>query len=249
MATKSEATTTLDSVFARMETMMNKYYERGDLADDIELTFSRVKRKFESIQLQIPKATIVVASNVNAFASLREMGESLKDKVSSVTRFNRVKRMRQLMDNCENLEDNILEFLREIFPVAPPDSSSDRYVPFVNIPPNPPRLTLDYFRTDTDEGRLKNTILQQNERRVIALIAAGQGGIGKTCAVRGLVDDEDIKTTFPDGLLYIQLGNDAKLADIIDGLANIVHETGGKFLYQNMRSQETLEKASCMAAP
>lgn len=125
-------------------------------------------------------------------------------------------------------------------------SDTDAYVAYRNVPPNPPRLTLDYSTEATYEGKLKAEILSsfQNSSRIVGVVAVGLGGVGKTCALRGLAGDPQVKETFPDGILYIQLGNDSKLTDVITGIANSVERTGGKRLSRTIRVMETVEEAS-----
>ena len=67
-------------------------------------------------------------------------------------------------------------------------------------------------------------MLKAKNRRVVGIVASGKGGVGKTCALRGLAEDAEIKDRFGGGTLYIQLGSDATINDIISGVASIGSE-------------------------
>lgn len=126
---------------------------------------------------------------------------------------------------------------------------TDSYVARRVVPPNPPRLTLSYSTTDTYEGKLKAEILGslQGKNRIVGVVALGLGGVGKTCALRGLADDKQIRETFPDGILFIQLGNDSQLYDVISGIAKCVDRTGGKRLSRTIRRLQTVQEAAEVA--
>lgn len=91
-----------------------------------------------------------------------------------------------------------------------------------NVPPNPPRLTLDYATTETNEGKLKAEIISSLKGGSLSVGAGalGLGGVGKTCALRGLADDKQIMETVLGGILYIQLGNDSHLSDVLSGMGS-----------------------------
>eukprot|EP00178_Gracilaria_changii_P001969 TRINITY_DN1287_c0_g1_i1.p1 TRINITY_DN1287_c0_g1~~TRINITY_DN1287_c0_g1_i1.p1 ORF type:complete len:978 (+),score=154.69 TRINITY_DN1287_c0_g1_i1:525-3458(+) len=112
------------------------------------------------------------------------------------------------------------------------------------VPPNPPRLTLNYDSSTTDEGKLKAAVLRRSERRTVAVLATGKGGVGKTCGLRGLGEDNEIKRAFGGGILYMELGNDATIRGIIQGIANIVKRTGGAKLAKLIGTRKFVAEAS-----
>ncbi|PXF41425.1 hypothetical protein BWQ96_08860 [Gracilariopsis chorda] len=129
-------------------------------------------------------------------------------------------------------------------------SEPDSYVVRSNVPPNPPRLTLDYTTENTCEGRLKAEILRslQSSSRIVGVVASGLGGVGKTCALRGLAREEDVKRKFPDGILYISLGNDSHVSDMISEIAWAVEITGGVRLANAVRAVGKVQEACNKAA-
>eukprot|EP00178_Gracilaria_changii_P023026 TRINITY_DN68_c0_g1_i11.p1 TRINITY_DN68_c0_g1~~TRINITY_DN68_c0_g1_i11.p1 ORF type:complete len:1153 (+),score=198.74 TRINITY_DN68_c0_g1_i11:2850-6308(+) len=124
----------------------------------------------------------------------------------------------------------------------PPEQ--DQYTSCNTVPSNPPRLTLNYDSQTTYEGKLRAAILGASESRIVAVLATGKGGVGKTCALKGLAEDNEIKREFGGGILYMELGNDATLRDVVHGIANIVKRTGGAKLSKLIRTMESVADAS-----
>ncbi len=68
---------------------------------------------------------------------------------------------------------------------------------------------------------------------VMAYGVVGMAGVGKTVALLGLASDREIHDRFPDGILFMALGQGATLQSVIGELKKIVVLTGGE---QNWRS-------------
>lgn len=124
---------------------------------------------------------------------------------------------------------------------------TETYTTVFSVPRNPPRLTLDYNTKCTYEGMLKDAILDGSTSGIVAVLASGLGGVGKTCALRGLAMDSEIKTRFPEGILYMQLGNDSRPSDIVNGIADAVMETGGRRLAPKVRNALSFADALTIA--
>eukprot|EP00178_Gracilaria_changii_P002243 TRINITY_DN13325_c0_g1_i1.p1 TRINITY_DN13325_c0_g1~~TRINITY_DN13325_c0_g1_i1.p1 ORF type:complete len:1137 (-),score=180.46 TRINITY_DN13325_c0_g1_i1:3414-6824(-) len=120
----------------------------------------------------------------------------------------------------------------------------ETYTPCVTVPSNPPKLTLEYGSSITYEGRLRAAVLRKIGSRKAPVVAIGQGGVGKTCALRGLAEDAEIKRVFSGGILYIELGNDATLPNIVESIAHIVDCTGGTNLANVIRAAGSVAGAS-----
>lgn len=131
---------------------------------------------------------------------------------------------------------------------AAQSDSQVKYSPADNVPPNPARLTLDYDSMETPKGKLKAAVFVQSSGKTIGIFASGRGGVGKTCALRGLTTDPDVKEKFLDGTLYVPLGNDATEATVIKGVETIVDLTGNGRLAQRLRSLKSVEEATNKAA-
>lgn len=173
--------------------------------------------------------------------------EKLKDlalPVQDANIHNRVRRMRQDLQTCEDEITRFREFLKEVKVLPPPpDTPIDRFAPTIVVPSNPPRLTLDYDSPHTREGELKAAVLNKSSGRIVSVIAAGQGGVGKTCALRGLAGDDDIKRRFAT-ILYIQLTKEASVATIVSGIARILEKSGGEHLARKVRALISLQEAA-----
>lgn len=109
----------------------------------------------------------------------------------------------------------------------------------------PEFLALDYDSKDregnavTIEGELKAKILQTRTNTCVGVLdahvtdskvtgAVGGGGVGKTCAVRGLAKDPEILKTFTGGIYEIALGKDAHRGTITDRLRILIQLTGNR---------------------
>eukprot|EP00178_Gracilaria_changii_P023279 TRINITY_DN705_c0_g2_i10.p2 TRINITY_DN705_c0_g2~~TRINITY_DN705_c0_g2_i10.p2 ORF type:complete len:523 (+),score=96.69 TRINITY_DN705_c0_g2_i10:6969-8537(+) len=244
------------SLSQRFETAANRFFERKDLTIDNIAQLRRLQRRFTEVQQLLPKLKTLVSHDVVTTSRLHDFQITLQEDFEAMLLLqkhirdakptHRVRRMKQVLDKYELDMNQFLSFLNSntsciLHPSTP---EGEAYVPRNTAPVNPPRLTLDYTKSTTDEGKLRAAVLEHCERRVVALVAYGKGGVGKTCAMRGLQDDDHIERRFPGGTLYIQLGSESTRADIIRALATIVQRTGGRMLAEQMQSTKSLREAS-----
>lgn len=236
----------------------NTYYDRKDTVVDNRDDLDRLIHAYKHLNntmLQLVQSLsafdFVSQNNILIHARTvkenQETLQSLKKEVLFAKITDRVKRMRQTLKSCEDDSEKIMQYLSEyVVPVLrenQTDTSENVYVPDNNVPPNPPRLTLDYSSSLTCEGRLKAAVLDTDDTKVIQVVAHGMGGVGKTCALQGLAQDIDVKQRFPGGLLHIQLGNDATLSTLIRGIATLVQRTGNRSLAQKLKVESVLQEA------
>eukprot|EP00178_Gracilaria_changii_P002284 TRINITY_DN1335_c0_g1_i1.p1 TRINITY_DN1335_c0_g1~~TRINITY_DN1335_c0_g1_i1.p1 ORF type:complete len:381 (-),score=58.33 TRINITY_DN1335_c0_g1_i1:449-1591(-) len=120
----------------------------------------------------------------------------------------------------------------------------DEYTSCNLVPPNPPRLTLNYDTLTTCEGQLRAAVLRESKSRVVAVLATGKGGVGKTCALRGLGEDSVIERVFDGGIVWMGLGHDASVQNVIGGIADIVRGTGGVTLAKLIGTMKSVGEAS-----
>ncbi|PXF45022.1 Vegetative incompatibility protein HET-E-1 [Gracilariopsis chorda] len=248
-------------VVEKLEAIVNRYYERGDIIEDNRRQLGRLIRQYAEAaeilrQLETSKhfeIDRVTSARLRLFKiDLEEDGKTLeqwKEPINKAKRTKRVRRMKDVLDECEARSKEFFEFLND--KISPMLSSQpmrqDYYKARNTVPRNPPRLILNYNRSDTCEGKLKDAVLCKEEGQVVAVLACGQGGVGKTCALRGLAGETEVKSAFPGGLLYIQLGNDATMKSIVEGIATVVDKTGGEQLAKSIREMplaKAAEKAS-----
>lgn len=122
-------------------------------------------------------------------------------------------------------------------------------VVFGMVPSNPLHVVMDFSSVDssgnplTVEGSLKKAVFDPAAKMNVGAVARGEGGVGKTCALRAIGLLDEVKTRFPGGVLYIQMGEDSGLTQLIEGLADIVESAGGFATADKVRSEKQLKKA------
>ncbi len=117
-------------------------------------------------------------------------------------------------------------------------------------------MILDFSSTETQEGRLLCKLLDlcENER-VHGLSAAGRGsamhgmgGVGKTTALRAICHQEKVREAFPDGICFLEFGQDTKDIDVQTQLEGCINNFGGVSIVTKMEKQPSLEAAVNQAA-
>lgn len=236
-------------------------YARADIADDNKDTLDRLLRDYND--------AIEDAQYVNNFQelspftmrSLKRCEDNLKKNLDKLTALetdvqeasfrNRVRRMKDVLQCCQEDITQFRSFLREeVMPSLAEEAHSapaDTFTQATNVPTNPPRLILDYSTTNTAEGQLKAAVQDDTRGRIVSVIAVGQGGVGKACALRGLAEGVDINGRF-GSILYIQLNENASVSTIVSGIAKVVERTGGKRLSRTLHGIEYLQDVADAAA-
>ncbi|MET0395446.1 MAG: NB-ARC domain-containing protein [Longimicrobiaceae bacterium] len=117
-----------------------------------------------------------------------------------------------------------------------------------------PELPPHYLPRREDLDRLKVALLQGTDSAVgitgapSRLGLHGQGGIGKSVLAAALARDDDVRRAFPDGVLWVTLGQDPDLsrvqADLLRGLGEPVAvtsvEDGRRILDEKMSDRASL---------
>ncbi|PXF45725.1 hypothetical protein BWQ96_04493 [Gracilariopsis chorda] len=123
----------------------------------------------------------------------------------------------------------------------------------VVVQPNPENLVLDFESMDengaavTCEGKLKQAIMQPGSSFVsvidgIVTGAIGGGGMGKSCAVRGLTALQEVRDMFPGGIYEISLGLDAGELTLKKELCNCIEMSGGVILAKQTMSERNMNE-------
>lgn len=112
----------------------------------------------------------------------------------------------------------------------------DEFQPTFDVPENPPYVILKYGSVSdaqdapqTAEAELKKAVLRIGTTRNVGAVGMrGMSGVGKSCALRGLAGDLDVKNWFDGGVYWLSLGQDATERDLIRQLEHIVTNSGGR---------------------
>lgn len=88
----------------------------------------------------------------------------------------------------------------------------------------PPALPSHYIARPEAFAALKGTLLaDEDERRGGGAVGVlGMGGVGKTVLVQAMVEDQEIKGMFPDGVLWVTVGQHPDLMEILSLVARAV---------------------------
>ncbi|CDF38251.1 NB-ARC protein [Chondrus crispus] len=124
----------------------------------------------------------------------------------------------------------------------------DVFTPCIHAEHNPDEIYLQLNSRGIDgspntcEARLKEAVLSTDRNTSIGATATGKGGVGKTCALRAIAHDDDIKARFSGGVYFMSLGKDASVGRLIEQLCIAVEASGGNQASAKMREQTELSR-------
>lgn len=176
------------------------------------------------------------------------------DKIWPSARRDKIKAQSDPLSKLDNAVNDLIFALQPLSVSASSSSThQDCFVVVKNVPCNPPDVCLDFASKDdnghplTYEARLMDAVFDRSERSAIAAVARGSGGVGKTCALRGVGRLEIAENTFEGGILHMVIGADGGLPRLIESIADIVERAGGKQKADRIRSKNTLYEATSLA--
>ena len=108
------------------------------------------------------------------------------------------------------------------------ESEREEFTPSFDVPENPPHVILKFRQRAeidaeigsdaTPEEQLRKKLLGLDGPQSVGAVGRGSrttvgmkgmGGIGKSCALRGLAVDGEVRKKFCDGIYWLILGQDA----------------------------------------
>lgn len=107
--------------------------------------------------------------------------------------------------------------------VAQRDQSTDRHHGPSSIDLSP-RLPTNFVVRTTVTDRLKASLLDQIDRRssLVSLALTGMGGVGKSVLASSLARDESIRSHYPDGVLWVTLGQKPEILSQLRGWLSVI---------------------------
>jgi NB-ARC domain len=141
----------------------------------------------------------------------------------------------------------------------------DVYSPAFHVPEIPKGTHLDFSLDGhgiptSMEGNLKAAVMgsEAREERIVAetcsatanrsIAAVGMGGLGKTCALKGIGHEDDVRHRYSGGVYYVSIGQDVTDEGIVRQVSDIVKAAGGKLAAPEIFLCNTAAEATRKAA-
>jgi hypothetical protein len=110
----------------------------------------------------------------------------------------------------------------------------DRFRAHLDKPMNPTGAVLDLDALRTTEGKLYAVVMQRYNSVGghvgtlgsidMAVGVMGMGGVDKTCTLKAIAVDREVRHKFNGGVYFLSLGKDARPHDVINQLSGVVGE-------------------------
>ena len=182
------------------------------------------------------------------------------DEYREASRFHMAARMRSIfgvMSKVQSCLDEAFEAASKIESrlkletVCPSNAKEDEFVPHFDCPELPDNVVLDFRSNETQEGRLLRKLLELREKENVQGVSAvgcrrgtathGMGGVGKTTALRAICHQPEVKEAFPDGICFLEFGQDTKDGNVQQQLERCIRKFGGTTTLVEMKKQLSLK--------
>ncbi len=158
----------------------------------------------------------------------------------------------EALDAASNIELH----LRHEANYAPQTTKHETFAPHFDSPDVPYGMALDFCSMETQEGQLLRKFLELREKGSVDGISAvgrgsamhGMGGVGKTTTLRAICYREEVRKAFPDGICFLEFGQNAKDINVQRQLERCIENFGGVSVAAKMEEQSSLEGVIHQAA-
>eukprot|EP00171_Calliarthron_tuberculosum_P019566 IDg19566t1 len=196
-------------------------------------TLSEEKCKSVKMQMDLVSRT---KRNTKTALNVDSITETLDTIESSVDKAINVSSQIMLLLGVEE----VITSLKEVSLRVEGGTSSSKpnvFCKHFNTPEVPTHVVLNYMARDesgeavTAEGRLVQKVIALSRGGktcgVSAVGSHGMGGVGKTTALRGLCYVEEVKKAYPDGIFFVEFGEDANDEKVSAKIKGCVQISGG----------------------
>ena len=242
------------------------------LSVQVRKVAQKIKAKLESFPQNEREA--IASGVIDVFqGKLHQNVEEATTALDSLDKYQEASRVRMAarMKSIFGVMSKVQSCLDEAFDVAskiethlkleavcPPQIKQEEFMAYFDCPELPDNVVLDFRSDDTQEGRLLRKLLElRNQGNVQGVSAVGRGrgtathgmgGVGKTTALRAICHQTDVRVAFPDGICFLEFGQDTKDSDVQQQLERCISNFGGTTTLVEMRKQSSLKEVVNQAA-
>ncbi|CDF38694.1 WD40-repeat containing protein [Chondrus crispus] len=248
---------TLIPVFYRLSIRECRELDPNRYRDDEGKNLFQVE-KFFSVERQLEASTATVKRELQELAGITGIENDeratnlLEDEFGHDAREHLVKRVSRWVkkksdeQEADRLHDGVQQVGATVESIR--GGRGDVFRPSIRAEHNVVSIcmTLDSRGNDglpnTCESRLKAAVLRRDRNEQVGATAVGQGGVGKTCALRAIAHDVEIKAEFSGGVYFMSLGKDGNVGGLIEELCLIVEASGGNQTAAKMREESDFRR-------
>lgn len=230
-----------------------------DTQSELE-TFERVFRNFHDVddpdiefaKLYLKQCFDQIKNLEKQLTDIQTKNESLAGKISPTSLGEWFENFKEHLEYLERRLDKLSTSINNLHQISQKDSEDsmnrkDRFRVRYMVERNGGNVYLDFEDENTPESQLMFAIFSK-EFKTVSAVASGMGGVGKTCALRGVALHKDAIERFPDGILYMSLGVEAGREKLVSSLAMFVREAGGHLKSMEVEQADDINTAVSCAA-
>lgn len=231
----------------------------SDTQSELE-TFERVFRNFHDVddpevefsKLYLKQCFDQIKNLEKQLNDIQSKNESLAGKISPTSLEEWFENFKEHLEYLQKRLEKLGTSINNLHQLSQQESGhstnrKDRFRVRYMIERNGGNVYLDFEDENSPESKLMLAIFDK-ESKTVSVVASGMGGVGKTCALRGVALHKDAKERFPDGILYMSLGVEAGPEKLVSSLAMFVREAGGHIKSKEVEQADDINSAVGCAA-